>query len=83
MLDSSLADPTSSATFDAFNPPVDSGQYAQLAPGQSAALPVSVDVPAEVANRALGWLVVGVDDASGAPQADEVPLPANLGQGRR
>jgi subtilisin family serine protease len=72
ILDSSLADPTGSASFDAFRPAVASGQFAQLAPGETAELPLSLDVAAELSDKARGWLVVGVDDASGTQQADEV-----------
>jgi hypothetical protein len=81
LLDTSLADQTGTASFDAFRPAVDSGQYATVAPGQTTGVPVTVDQGRARASRARGWLVVSVDDASGAPQADEVPLPATLGKG--
>jgi hypothetical protein len=80
VLDSAQVDPTGSATFDAFNPAVLTGQFADLQPGQSASLPLSIDRSKQRSTKGvLGWLVVTTDDASGAAQADEVAAPSNLG----
>jgi minor extracellular serine protease Vpr len=81
VLDSALADPTGTASFDPFHPTLNTGQWAELAPGGSATVPLRVD---RALQRSLGgthgWLVVSVDDASGAAQADEVAVPSNLGR---
>jgi minor extracellular serine protease Vpr len=73
-----FVDTTSTATFDPFNPPVSSGDFATLSPGASASLPLRVNAEILKKTPALGWLVASVDDANGAPQADEVQVPANL-----
>ena len=81
VLDSALTDTTRGAEFDAYAPALDTGQFADLAPGESTKLPLSVDRAKQQSTRgALGWLVVGVDDASGARQADEVRAPSNVGR---
>jgi subtilisin family serine protease len=81
IMDSALADPTGTASFDAFHPTVDNGQFAEVPAGGHAALPLTIDRSAQRSLKgALGWLVVSVDDASGAAQADEVRAPAHLGR---
>jgi subtilisin family serine protease len=67
-------DVTGAATFDVRNPGVSSGVAAELAPGASATLPLWVDFDKFRSAPALGWLAVTTDDASGAAQADEVPV---------
>jgi len=80
VLDSAQVDPTGSASFDAFDPAVLTGQFADLKPGRSATLPLSVDRSKQRTTKgSLGWLVVTTDDASGGAQADEVAVPSNLG----
>jgi minor extracellular serine protease Vpr len=80
VLDSTLVDTSARAGFDAWKPALSTGQFADLQPGQSAQLPLTLDRGKQQSTPGtLGWLVVGVDDASGAPQADQVPAPTNLG----
>jgi minor extracellular serine protease Vpr len=82
VMDSALADPTSWASFDAFSPAVSNGQFAPVPSGDSAAITLSLNRGAQQSLKGmLGWLVVSVDDASGAAQADEVRAPSNLGGG--
>lgn len=71
-------DKTDKAKFDVFNPGVSSGDFLTLAPSASATLPLSVNKPQFAKQREFGWLVVTLDDANGAPQADEVPLSPNI-----
>jgi minor extracellular serine protease Vpr len=60
--------------FSAYKPQVSSGDFLTLAPGASASIPLSLK--SEARNPGvLGWLVATVDDATGAPQADEVRIP--------
>jgi minor extracellular serine protease Vpr len=66
------------AGFDAFDPPISTGDFAELAPGVSATFPVSANRQALAALPSLGWLVVSHDDADGAPQADRVGIPAGV-----
>jgi hypothetical protein len=44
-------------------------------------VPLTIDRSAQQSRKdALGWLVVSVDDAGGAAQADEVRAPTSLGR---
>ena len=72
-----IVDTTGSALFDPFHPAVSSGDFSPLAAGGgTASLPLSIDKSQQAKTPALGWLVASVDDANGAPQADEVAAPA-------
>jgi hypothetical protein len=62
------------ATFDAWNPQVLTGQFAELAPGAQATLPLTTRPPAAGEIPALGWMVVSPDDAAGEREADLVRL---------
>jgi subtilisin family serine protease len=62
------------AAFSAFNPSLSNGDFVSLAPGASASLPVSVNVSAQKAAPALGWMIVSLDNAGGAGQAALVPV---------
>jgi hypothetical protein len=69
-------DTTGFAPFDVFQPSLSSGDSTNVAAGGTASLPLGVDSSQLNRNPALGWLVASVDDASGAAQAGEVPLPS-------
>jgi hypothetical protein len=71
-------DTTATATFTPFNPAVSSGDFASLAPSASATFTLTADGDQQQRTPALGWLVVSVDDAAGAPQAAEVSAPAKF-----
>jgi subtilisin family serine protease len=73
-----LVDTTAAASFRSHQPPISSGQRIPLAPGGSATLDVSVDRGKFAGTPQLGWLVVALDDANGAAQADEVPVGSLL-----
>jgi len=60
--------------FDALNPALSQGDFVSLGRGGSASLGVSVNEANFAANPALGWMVVTLDDANGADQADLVPV---------
>ena len=62
------------APFDPYAPAISSGDYLPLAAGATADLTLVVDSGEIVAEPALGWLLVGLDDADGAPAADEIGL---------
>ena len=68
------------ASFDPFHPAVSQGDFIGLAHGDHVALPVSVDLTSFAAAPALGWMVVTMDDANGASQADLVSV-ASMGGG--
>lgn len=69
-----LVDTTGSASYDPFHPAVDSGQFLPLAPGQTGTIPLTRD-PIQLGHqKPLGWIAVNLDDATGADQADEIPL---------
>ena len=67
---------TTTATVNPFSPSVSSGDFATLAAGGSTSFTLAVDTDQQKAQPALGWLVASVDNANGAPQAGEVPIPA-------
>ncbi len=73
--DGSLVDAVAGqAAFSVRKPAVSTGDFVQLDPGASVALPVAVDVGKLAAYPARGWMVVTLDDANGAAQADLVPV---------
>jgi hypothetical protein len=69
-----LVDQTPVGSFRSHQPPVSSGDQIPLAPGATATLNVSVDKGKFAGTPQLGWLIVGLDDANGAAQANEVPV---------
>ncbi|GAA3222499.1 S8 family serine peptidase [Nonomuraea helvata] len=74
-----LVDETEAAAFDAFAPALSTGAYALLEPGASATVRLTVDRARLATTPAKGWLVVTLDDRSGAQEADQVgfgKLPA-------
>jgi subtilisin family serine protease len=62
------------AAYNPFTPSVSNGQFASLASGASATLPISVDVALQQATPALGWMVVSLDNPNGAAQAALIPV---------
>jgi len=63
------------ATFNAYLPSISTGAYlAGIAPGTSASTPISIDPTEWASSPALGVLVLGIDNKSGAGEALEVPL---------
>ncbi|HXF97443.1 MAG TPA: S8 family serine peptidase [Gaiellaceae bacterium] len=68
-----LVDTTATAEFRPYDPPLTT-PFAELAPGASASLEVSVDLGKFADARQLGWMIVTQDDANGGAQADLVPV---------
>ncbi len=68
-----------SAFFDPYAQAVSSGHYDYIEPGDSVSFDVEVDMLAAIDQRALGWMVVSVDDLGGPREADRVPLRARRG----
>lgn len=62
------------ALYNAFSPSVSNAQFVPLAAGASAKLGLSVDTRLQARAPALGWMVVSLDNANGAPQAALVPV---------
>jgi hypothetical protein len=60
--------------FDALHPAISQGDFLSLGRGATAALGVTVNKAGFAAHPALGWMVVTLDDANGAPQADLLPV---------
>src|SRR5262249_25793381 len=69
-----LTDGTATGTFRSHQPPVSTGQQVALNPGQTGSVTVSVDLGKFAGAPQRGWLVVTLDDPTGAAQADEVPV---------
>jgi hypothetical protein len=68
-------DPTSKAQFNAWSPAVSTGEGANLSPGDSARIDLTYRQGAVSSTKAKGWMVVTLDDPSGAAQADLVAVP--------
>ena len=68
-------DVTGSASIDPYAPSLSSGDFALVASGGSTTFTLTEHMPQQARQPALGWLVATVDDANGAPQADEVAAP--------
>ena len=60
--------------FRPWAPTSSQGDFVPLAPGASAPLALSFSASAK-ADSTLGWMIVALDDANGAPQANLVALP--------
>jgi subtilisin family serine protease len=69
-----FVDEAETAAFDAFAPAISTGAYVPLAPGASSTIQLTVDQAKLATTPAKGWLVVSLDDHSGAPEADQAPL---------
>jgi minor extracellular serine protease Vpr len=73
--DSSLVDTVAGqAEFSVRKPAVSTGDFLSLEPGESTTLDVAVDKGKLSTAPAKGWMVVTLDDANGAAQADLVPI---------
>jgi minor extracellular serine protease Vpr len=66
-------DITSVGKYRAFEPPVSSGDFLSLNPGESKTLNLQLDKGQFAGTTVLGWLVVTLDDPNGAAQAEEIP----------
>ena len=69
-----LVDLTEAAGFDAFDPGVNAGDFVPLAPGASTTLELSYDRSIVAKTKALGWLIVTLDDPNGGAQGETIPL---------
>jgi hypothetical protein len=69
-----LVDTTGSALYDPYRPATVNGQFLDLLPGATATASRAFSASRLLVTPALGLLYVNLDDANGAPQADEVPL---------
>ena len=58
------------ASLNPFDPQTTQGDYVTLAPGSGTTIPVARRTARRGEVRALGWMVVNVDDPAGAAQAD-------------
>ncbi len=58
------------ASFDPYGNAITTGDFISLSKGDKVGVPVSYKLGAGIANHTLGWMVVGLDDANGAAQAD-------------
>jgi minor extracellular serine protease Vpr len=73
--DSSLVDSVAGqAEFNTFHPALTTGQFVAVPAGGSGTIPVAVDKGILATAPAKGWLVVTLDDANGAAQADTVGI---------
>ncbi len=75
--DSSLVDSVAGqAEFNTFRPALSTGQFVPVGPGGTGSIAVEVTKGFLSAAPAKGWLVVTLDDANGAAQADTVAIGA-------
>jgi hypothetical protein len=66
-------DVTSVGSYRAYEPPVSTGDFFTLNPGQSRTLNLQLDRGKFAGTTVRGWLAVTLDDANGAAQAKEIP----------
>src|SRR5665213_1403568 len=69
-----LVDTTGVAKYDPYRPATTNGQFLDLLPGATDTASRAFSATRLLVTPALGLLYVNLDDANGAPQADEVPL---------
>jgi minor extracellular serine protease Vpr len=62
------------AKFNAFAPTISTGDFLKIPAGKSATLGLTLDRHRFATAPALGWMVVSLDDANGAAQADLIPV---------
>jgi subtilisin family serine protease len=67
-------DVTSVGSYRVFEPPVSTGDFFTLNPGQSRTLNLQIDRGKFAGTTVRGWLAVTLDDANGAAQAEEIPV---------
>ena len=67
-------DVTGEGHFRSHQPPVSTGDFFSLDPGQTKTGTLAVNKGQLAVSPVLGWLVVSQDDATGAAQADEIPI---------
>jgi len=73
--DHSLVDAVAGqAEFGVKKPAISTGDFIEVAPGATATLDLVVDKGKLAVSPALGWMIVTLDDANGAAQADLVPI---------
>ena len=68
-------DQTAAASFDAWSPAASTGDFVELAPGASKTVGLDYTMGATASSKARGWMVVTLDDATGAAQADLIAVP--------
>jgi hypothetical protein len=74
-LENGAVDPTGTARFNAWAPAATTGDFETLAPGDSVKINLAYNQGAASSSKVRGWMVVTLDDASGAAQADLVAVP--------
>ncbi|MFL5298829.1 MAG: S8 family serine peptidase [Anaeromyxobacteraceae bacterium] len=74
--DTGDADTTGVGLFNAFTPAVETGQFASVAPGERATVPVSVNAAEFAKTAPKGLMIVEVEDRAGAAQAELIPVGA-------
>lgn len=72
-------DTTHAAVFDSHAPPVSTGQYIPLAPGEKQELELSLRISRFVRTPTFGWLIVSLNDENGAAQAQRVSVLPDRG----
>ncbi|HEU4671335.1 MAG TPA: S8 family serine peptidase, partial [Candidatus Limnocylindrales bacterium] len=73
--DGPATDATAAGFFNAWHPAVSTGAFEALDPGDSATIGLSFNRPAAQTSKTRGWMIVTLDDPSGAAQAELVRLP--------
>jgi minor extracellular serine protease Vpr len=69
-----LVDTTAVGHFRSHQPPVSTGAFLSLAPGETKSATLSVDKGQLAVSPVLGWLAVSLDDARGAAQVEQIPI---------
>ncbi|MEP7335414.1 MAG: S8 family serine peptidase [Actinomycetota bacterium] len=69
-----IVDTTGVGQFRVYAPPVSTGAFLSLAPGETKSTILSVDRGKLAGSPVLGWLAVSLDDARGSAQVAEIPI---------
>ena len=69
-----LVDTTGVGHFRSHNPPVSTGAFLTLNPGETKSTTLTANRGQLAVSPVLGWLAVSLDDARGAAQVEEIPL---------
>jgi minor extracellular serine protease Vpr len=66
-----------SAAYNAYTPAISQGQFVTVAPGSSANVDLSIDKAEFAKTPPKGLMIVGIDNAAGATEAQLIEVPTN------
>ncbi|MDQ2934783.1 MAG: S8 family serine peptidase [Chloroflexota bacterium] len=67
----------SSAAYNAYTPAISQGQFVTVAPGATASVQLSINTAEFAKTRPKGLMIVSIDNAAGAKEAQLITVPTN------